>query len=146
MAITYGHWYARQLEDLASGPWLRGTRPLEAPEILSIQVRPQFQEEYLAPFVFTKGKYLSDASLDAQPATYTITGFDATLVVSAATSYSINAQPAVYTISAFSADLLREGGLWLQYGAQENAWTQQGAGTNGLWVDYPLQSNTWVDS
>lgn len=135
MAFVYGHRYALEREQLAAGPWLRGTRPLESTEILSILVRPQFPEEYLAPYVFTKGRFFSDPALTVDALSYSITLPDVTLEYTplTTTAYELSLEPLTYALTLSDVTLVGPT-IWIDIPK-----------LSSLWEDIPKVSNTWED-
>jgi hypothetical protein len=143
LAFVYGHFWAQQNEFLASGPWLRGIRPLESPEVLSILVRPQFQEEYEAPRSFTLGRFTGTRVLFADPATFSVTAFDAGLVTSstATFTYTLVAEPVSFVITIPNVRLQTPSN-WIDIDKQTQTWVAQSADTT-LWVDIPKTTTSW---
>lgn len=143
MAFVYGHYWAQQNEQLASGPWLRGTRPLEAPEVLSILVRPQFAEEYEAPRSFTLGRFTGSLVLFADPATFSVSPFDATLETSSTATfqYTLIAEPISFVITIPNVRL-QTPNIWIDIDKQTQTWSAAAKDTS-LWVDIPKTTTSW---
>lgn len=111
MAFSYGHRYTTEYEQYGSLNSFTSGRIYE----------------YTPP-----GAY----SIDAQPAAFVISAFDADLVHTTLNAYFIDAQPASYTFEAFAAGFASQGGLWTKYAVQSNTWVEHSPGGDGLWVDY----------
>lgn len=143
MAFVYGHYWAQQNEQLAYGPWLRSTRPLENPEVLSILVRPQFAEEYEAPRSFTLGRFTGTRVLFADPATFSVSAFDATLATSSTATfqYTLIAEPISFVITIPNVRLQTPSN-WIDIDKQTQTWTAIAKDTS-IWVDIPKTTTSW---